>query len=476
MADVRGGCLKAVAWAFGGFLALVVLGFIYLSLFPPLGSTETGYLSRREERRVALSGPGSSATHELSVGAGRGVYGTESERFEPLSVRVTVRTEAGAPLTVQVLPTDGHPLEGLAITEAGTASWAIDCQQPTDERPCPRDYLLVVTASGAAAGDVEAVLEVFAEQRFPTYVGTPFAVGIDVALERRQDADDDGWQLAETSGTLTLAPDAPVALVTIEAPGSSPSGAGGIVLAASADRDGPATPTGLRAPPPVRVALIGGDGAVLADLGVRPGTESAVAIPPGSGHYRLVAWWQDRADHAYEVSWRMAVAAAGTSGLTLAATDETHPEPVGSTMTAAGVIAVGGPGSSDRIQDLPVHVDIGLNGGTDSLPPMAGVLRLRLLVVNEDLPEPIAIQLVPARGAELATAAPLPIMLEPGVAREIVLEATPGCPATACETWAVLPVGRDGTSGALTLPEVVRIEWQASLQLWPLDPFGSAAP
>lgn len=474
MADVRGGCLKVMAWAIGAILVLIVAGFIFFSLFPPFGSTETGYLSRTEQRHVTLPEAGASATHALTVGAKAGVYGTGSGRFEPLSVRVVARTDAGAPLAVHVLPADGVPVEGLALDELnGSATWAIDCQQPTDDRPCPRDYLVVVLAPDG--GGTSAVLEVFAEQRFPQYVGTPFAVGIDVTIERREEMDAAGWSVADAGGALSLSPDAPVAVVSLAGQDSLLSGDGGIVLAASAIRDGPASPTGLRAPPPVRLALVGGNGAILADLGVRPGTETAIAIPPGSGSYRLVGWWQDRADHAYEVTWRLAVAGSGAGGLTLSATDEAPPEPVGPPTTADGVVAVGGPGNADRIQDLPIYVDIGLGAGTDSLPPMAGVLRLRLLVPDEQLAGPVAIELVPARGAELASAAPLPIVLEPGVAREIVLEAAPGCPATACETWAVLPGGSDPRSGDPVLPQQVLIEWQASLELWPLDPFGSAA-
>lgn len=469
-----GGCLRVIGWAFAGVVAVIVLGWIYLTLNPPFGSTDTGYLGRREERRLVLSPAATTATHEVTVGAAPPVYASASDRFEPLRVRATARTDGGVPLAVLVLPADGIAVDGLESDSfSGTATWQIDCQRPSDERPCPRRYLVVVSADGVLSGEVDAVLEVFAEQTFPKYTGTPFAVGIDLTLERRDEPDAEAWQLADTSGTLELSPGAPVASFVVQAPGMSPSVTGGMVLTATATRDGPAVPTGLGAPPPVRLALLDVTGSVIAELGVRPGSAAAVAVPPGSGRHRLVAWWQDRADQAYQVSWQLHVAAIGVPGLSLSAVAEPSAAPIEAVTTAEGVQAFGGPAAPEEAAELPLTVDIGLAGESGHLPQMIGVLRLTLLAVDEDLRAPIVVRLVPARESPQASAPPLVVVLEPGMPREVVLEALPGCPAAACSTWAFLP--EDDPVPGETAIEPILVEWRAELRLWPLDPYGTAA-
>lgn len=469
-----GGCLRVIGWAIGGFVVLVVLGWIYLTLNPPFGSSETGYLSRTEERAFRLSGTTATATYEVTVGAPPSVYANAYDRFEPLAVRVTASTDDGTPLGVHVLPADGRPIEALGpSSDGGVVTWRLDCQRPTEELPCPRRYLVVVAASAALADEVDGVLQVFAEQLFPSYTGTPFAVGIEVDIERREQPDADGWNFAETSGTFALSPATPVAGSLVVAAGMSPSGTGGLVLAAAAVRDGSAMPTGLDAPPPVRLALLDVTGTVMAELPIRPGSVTEVAVPPGSGRHRLIAWWQDRADQAYRVSWQLRVAAVGVPGLAVSAEAEPPPMPIAEVTTSDGVHASGQPGAPEQAQELPLLVDIGPSGGQDHLPPMVGVMRLRLLLVDRDRPEPVVVRLVPARESGLASVAPVPVVLEPGEPREVVMEAAPGCPATTCPTWAFLPADR-GPTGELAYDPAL-VEWQASVQLWPLDPFAAAA-
>jgi hypothetical protein len=319
---------------------------------------------------------------------------------------------------------------------------------------------------------VDGVLEVFAEQRFPHAVGTPFGVGLEVDVERRSDMDATRWAVATAAGTLDVSPTAPVAGATIEAAGMRPGGTGGFVLVASAVRDGPAAPTGLEAPPPVRVALLDATGRVMADLGVRPGTPWAVAVPPGSGRHRLVAWWQDRGDHAYAVTWDLTAAVATTGELALSATSEAAPAPIGTPMTAVGVHALGGRATPGEESELPLGADIGFHKD-DRLAPMISVLRLRL-IVDEAVPEPVVLRIGPVRTAISPRSDWVPIVIEPGVPREVVLDGLPGCPAGLCDTWALLPA-EPGDVSTPASGETVLVRWEASLQLWPLDPFGIAA-
>jgi hypothetical protein len=240
---------------------------------------------------------------------------------------------------------------------------------------------------------------------------------------------------------------------------------------ASAVRDGPAAPTGLEAPPPIRVALLDATGRVMGELGIRPGTPSAVAVPPGSGRHRLVVWWQDRGDHAYSVTWHLTAAVAADE-LVLSAEDEPAPGPIGTPTSAVGVHALGGAATPGEESELPLAADIGFHDD-DRLAPMTSVLRLRL-VVDEAVPEPVVLRISPLRTATSPTSDWIPVVLEPGVPREVVLDGLPGCPAGLCETWALLQA-EPGDGSTPASGETVLVRWQASLQLWPLDPFGIAA-
>ena len=464
--------LRGCLWTIGIVVGLLVLGWIYLVLNPPFGSTETGYLSRTEEQRLTLSAETPSAAYRVSIDAPERIYANAYDAFEPLAIRATVASEAEADLAVRIYPADELPVSGLVPTADGrSVGWELDCQAPDAEPACPRDYLVVVAVTAPPTDELHAELHVFAEQRFPTYVDTPFMVGLDINLERLDDEVAGGWSFAEGHGTLELSPGAPVAEVVVAALGSSGNEAGGLILSATAERLGGAMPTGLGAPPPIRLALLDVDGQVLADLGVRPGTDAAIAIEPGSGHHRLVAWWQDRADQAYEVSWRLEVAAAGDPELAVSATQQPPTVSIGPPTGESGTLELGGPGGPAQWEPLPLVANIGGVGGPNRLPAMVGVLRLRLLVTGDDR-APVVVRLAPTRESSSGSTEVVPIVLEPGTARDIALAGLPGCTAAYCESWAILPADPYDSS---TPARPVHLAWEATLELWPLDPFSAAA-
>jgi hypothetical protein len=465
--------LRGCLWSVGIVVGIFVLGFIYLMLNPPLGNADTGYLSTSVDREVALSPASPTAAFRVRVRPTPGIYAGASRPFEPLTIRAAVVTD-GAPATgpeLRLYPVDGLPIDLLEISEDGrTVTWRMGCDQREADRPCPRDYLLVVAAPPTNAADVR--LELFAEQKFPQYTPTPFMVSIGVDAEPVELPETTQLLTEAAASSVRLSSDAPVARWSLVVPAADPGPGGGTVLTASVERIGDVLPAGLRAPAPVQVAVVDGSGRIAGQVEARPGAPGTIVLPHLAGAHRLIAWWDDRADQEYEVAWSLERARLGSGAPPVVLTgDPALPafrdgEPTeGSTEVVIGQEEVTVP--------LYMQADLGMTDA-ERLRSWHGVLLLRILAEPVEASEdPLLIELVPAGDAGGYDAERVPVVVRSGEVAEIALAAVPSCQSSPCDTWMLHVPGEPGGSEADTpARRRVRISWQGVVRLWPLGATG----
>ncbi|HTE66253.1 MAG TPA: hypothetical protein VK736_08340, partial [Candidatus Binatia bacterium] len=463
------GCLAAV------LLVLLVgaLGVVYFTLRPPFSLPETGYLGGNTSRDVRLQPESSVAVLELDVRHDPRIFSeSPSSHFDPTHLTITTAVAGGAdiPIGLRLYPADGKPVTDLSPAADGRSTgWLIDCEA-VEARDCARRYLIVASADGLVA-EVRVKVVISAKLSFPAHVPTPFLVSIGLdTREVRAGVSGLALHADEAAGSMSVSSDAPVAsqALTIPAAGItmlSDDGqpVAGLTLELTLAREGEAIPVGLLAPPPVRAAIVTEDDAeVVIEMGARPGVAVVVALPPLEGGHRLVLIWQDRAAQAYQVNWQLergTVANTSAPGIEGGAPDSAS-SVAETTSTGETPVTVGANQPDLR---FGVGIDIG-EGRPGHLPPVAGVLRLRL-ELDADGSAPLILLLTPSvyGGAE-----EVPVILRPGEPVEVALEAIGSCENQRCEPWR----GRVRTPGWGSAPgdERVTVHWRAEFELWGLDP------
>ena len=459
---MRRGCASIAA----GVLVIGLAGFIYLTLNPPFALPETGYLSSEARRDVRLDSAAPVVAFGIRVRLSSRIYANSYSQFEPARLTASLAGASTDALAVRLYPADGGVIDHLAADAAGhSLEWRVDCRAAGAE-DCSREYVAIVSATGDGGGeDGEADLEIFAEQEFPAHVETPFLVSIGLNVDELDLADGVTLGLEGATASETVSADAPVTYQRLDVE-SGPGSMGGGVLRVRTERTEDAIPTGLRAPAPVRVAMLDEAGAVLVDLAPRPGTELGVGLPALMGAHQIVTWWQDRADQAYEVTWEIelaSVAAGGGPRVSLGAA--IRPDPLGT--TTGGGQASDTIGSRETTLDLGIEADIGEPAGADHLPSAIGVLRLRLELTDVEDGNPALLVLDSGRYDDT-----LPAILHPNEPVELAVDGLPDCLAHRCSSWVGTLVDPGRATSQPSLRDAT-VTWDTSLQLWPLDPFAS---
>lgn len=467
------GCLAGVLVV----LALGVFGAVYVTLWPPFALPETGHLESNLRREVRLRPESPVAVLELDVRHDPRIFrGSPSSRFGPSRLAITTAGagDAGIPTELRLYPADGLPVPELSLWPDGrSTSWPIDCDT-VEARDCERRYLVVVSAAELDA-EVAVSLGIRATLQFPANVPTPFLVSI--GLDTREvPIDEASTRLlaTEVDGSISVSPEAPVAYQELALPPADPSvvtndggPVSGTTLQLTVTRDGEAIPVGLLAPPPVRVAIVSGDGSVVVDVGPRPGTPASVALPPFEGEPQLVVWWRDRAAQGYRVDWRLERAIVGRGAARIvrvgAATDSTSVLQRSTSGESRMLVA-----SFRPDLEFGVGVDIG-DVDRERLAPAAGVLRLEIELDADATIDPLILLLSTSDYSGDET---VPVTLRAGEPVELALDAVANCDRTRCPPWR----GRVQVPGPAAGPAdaMVLVRWRASYELWRLDP--SAEP
>lgn len=345
----RGRILLWVLLIVGLALAVPVVAFF---IDPPF-SVETGHLTAHHERDVDLGDGGATGGMRLDLSTSPGIWSTyQPEAFPPIEVSARVVDASGAEGTgarLRLYPIDATlPPLMLELDDAkGRIAWQIACGDvgPT----CAQSYQVV--AVGAAPG-AKVRIVVDAELDYPLYVEAPAFASIDLRSTQLDVAG--AFTAAELSGSARLSADGPIATQEVAlSTGTVTATAGGGLITADAVRvDGDVAPTGFQAPPPVRLAISDADGRLLADLGVRPGTTAASSLRlpatcamPCETELHVVALWQDLADQAYEVRWRIEAGAVLPSGVLEASARNVIAvrEPISAReLTGEGTVGLGG--------------------------------------------------------------------------------------------------------------------------------------
>ena len=472
-------------------LLLLAVPFIYFTLNPPFSLPETGYLESDLTRDVDLAADGTTAVR-IQVQHDERIFGFGRDTFPPTRMHADAAVLDGSPAQVDIrlYATDGTIVHGLPSgTDGASIDWLIPCRplMPVahPDRDCGRTYVAVITAPQLAA-DARVRLTLRAELEFPQHVPTPFMVGIGLDATQVHAVDGSALTLSieRSEGSMSVSAEQPVAwgglTVTSDALPvvlDHEASAAGLLLRADATRRGDSVPTGFDAPPPVRLAILGPDGVVRADLGLRPAQPAVIAVPalvcpeaPCEESYRLVAQWADRANQSYEISWSAEIGVVGKApGVDLVAqmSEVDLPEPL-VTGEADGRFQhdLGEQGEVD----FELVVDPGARAGEEFLLPTAGVLRVELLL--DDGRSPLQVQLIERGGGTRGGGVPL--VLQPGEPSNLVVDALAACERS-CFGWRIATPGQRSADGGQA-EGTVSINWRASLTLWQLDPFADPAP
>lgn len=398
---------------------------------------------------------------------------SRSARFEPtrLTAALTIDEGTDTPIQVGLYPADDEPIGGYSAPADGrSVRWLLDCQAG-EELDCPRRYFVVVGAE-SLGGDVVVRLSVVAELMFPGQVPTPFMVSI--GLDGREIAMDEGAALRATQrdGSTSLSPTMAVAVHDFGFPASEGTlltedgvAVAGTVLELRTSRDGPGTPAGLQAPPPIRAAIINSTGSVVMDVGLRPGTPTSVSLPPLEGDHQLVLWWQDRAADSYGVDWSVerGVVGSGPNPIVEAGDAVTPPSVSLIPHESEAELEIGNPRSEVK---FGIEIEVG-EGILGRLPPAAGVVRLRVELAADATTGPLILILTDGEyGARNA----VPVTLEPGKPVELALDAVANCGAVSCQPWVGQLVVPGEPFRTNAVHQSASLSWSARWELWPLDP------
>jgi len=445
---MRRGCLTIA----GILLALVVIGFVYLSLNPPLSLPETGYLSRTTEVEARLDAASPTAAYEIHFGVPENVYAGASREFPPLRLLATLASDSpmAASLRLSLYPRDGLPLTGVQSTEDGTQlSWQLDCETSGVRRDCTRDAILVLSGTDLPADGLNTTIRLFAEQPFPANVPTPFLVSLELSSDHLQLSDGSRSLRGAADASHDLAPDQPVVRwsVNLNAP---PAPVTGSVFTVAVRHNGTPVPNGFEAPPPVAVALLDTDEVVIVTALVRPGSPTTYALPPLAGEHTVVAWWQDQAVQSYDVSWQVEQEAVGSAAAPeVSVADAEEPAPIEEVQVSGEVeteTSGGGQGLADvNFGDFPASAY-----GANHVPSHLAIVQLHLGALTD----------TGAPAILWVNGAPVPLI--PGAMAETASGEAMNCLGYTC---------RSGVSVTTEYQQPwAPFAWDGVVTLWPLDP------
>ena len=460
---VLGAIGRGLAWSALVVFVLVAAIAVYFIVFPPFRIPETGTLHGELRRDVTLR-PGSPVVALLlEVRQGPELFrGASSSTFPPTHLQVSTEVADGGGTTIELrlYPGSAEPATDLAPgTDGGSTAWSIDC------RVCSRTYLLVLSAKGITS-DIRATVDIDATLRFPPHVEAPFLAAIGLDLDDLAVGDGVSLDASEVAGSARIAPETPAVWQPVslpEAHGVTIDGRSiaGLRLEIEATRIGDMIPVGLRAPPPVRLALVDTAGKIAAEVEVPAGTTRGVALPPLSGEYRLVVLWQDRAAQAYDVSWRLEAGSVtnAPSGTVTGAAQVEAPRVDG--IEAQGSIELTVNGNRPKL-NFGVGIDLGLESSA-YLRPVAGVARFTLELDEPPGHTPVTLGLK----RDGAYESEMLVELVPGQPVEVTLDAVGRC-VYRCTPW-VAEIPRQ-PEGGLVPGAMVSIKWHATFELWDLVP------
>jgi len=445
---MRRGCLIVG----GVLLGLVLIGFVYLTINPPLNRPDTGYLSSSTEVDARLDASNPTAAFEVRFGAPENVYAGASGDFPPLRVSATLVDESveSAKVRLWLSPRDGLPVTGLATSEDGTQlSWQLDCQTMGTRSGCLRDALLIVSSADLPPDELRTKVRLFAEQRFPAHVPTPFLVSLDLAAESVGLASGDRLMSGAADGSHRLSPQQPVVRWSLSVDGTE-APVDGSWLTVEVDHAGVAIPTGFEAPSPVAVALVDQAAEVVGIAEVRPGSPSILALPSLGGEYTVVAWWQDRAAESYDVRWRVEQQVIGSdSAPSLSALLAQEVAPV-ERLEASGDFVTDESGRDEPIDFGPFETDSSPYLGPDHVPSHLAIVELHLTAQTDDA-APVVLWL---------DGAPIPFVS--GAAVDTAFGQSVNCSGYEC--------GSGASVAADHRHPPVNVAWDGVATLWPLDP------
>ena len=445
---MRRGCLIVG----GVLLGLVLIGFVYLTINPPLSRPDTGYLSSSTEVDARLDASNPTAAFEVRFGAPESVYAGASREFPPLRVSATLVGESAESANVRLwlTPRDGLPVTDLAPSEDGTQlSWEADCQTPGARSGCVRDALLIVSSANLTPDGLRTKVRLFAEQQFPAHVPTPFLVSLDLSVERMELAGGDRLMAASADGSHRLSPQQPVVRWNLSADDAQ-APLDGSWLTVEVEHTGVAIPTGFQAPSPVAAAMVDQSGEVVVIAEVRPGSPSILALPTLAGEHTLVAWWQDRANASYDVRWRVEQQVIGSdSAPNLSALQVQGLAPV-ERLEGSGDLVTGESGQGEPIGFGPFETDSSPYLGSDHLPSHLAIVELHLTAQNDDA----AAVVLWLDGA--------PVSVVPGATADTAFGESVNCSGFEC--------GSGVSVAADYRHPPVNVTWDGVATLWPLDP------
>lgn len=469
---VARGIGKAVLWAALVVLVLIAIGVVYLIVFPPFRIPETGNLESRLAQEVTLRPGAPVAVVDLEVRHPPAIFGrTSSGQFDPTRLAVSTAVVAGADLSyrIRLYAVDGVLEDDLSVAPDGrSVAWRIDCEAEGRDS-CNRRYHVVIAAD-ALAGELRIRLDTVASLRFPPHVEAPFLTWIHLGMADRAVAGSSvALRTAGVEGTASISPDSPAVSASVSIPaGGSGSVAGGSESVAGAGlevrtrRVGDLVPVDLRAPPPVRVLLVAdADASIVAEVPGRPGVVTAAALPMLEGGYRVVVLWNDRADQAYDVTWRLELGDVGDVPPPTPVAQAARIAPSLDRRTAEGEATVVVGDGQDGF-GFGLGLDLG-DSVPEHLPSIAGVVRLELVLDGESTAAPVTVRLTPDRSSSREEAL---VVLQPDVPREVTLEAVGAC-AYQCAPWrADVPTQ---PAGGPAPGSEVSIRWRATFEVWALD-------
>jgi hypothetical protein len=183
------------------------------------------------------------------------------------------------------------------------------------------------------------------------------------------------------------------------------------------------------------------------------------------GTHQLIAWWQDRADQEYDVTWRLEQGRVGAGQAPVTTISGPTRPSAGEEVPARGSLITGT--QDGRSVPLGFSVAPGVTSNAGRLAARLGVLSLAVKMELEDGTDvPLVVYLTPSGGYERER---VPIVLSPGQASEVVA-AVPDCSLPTCSSWD-LAFGAPAEEGRQVQ---VRLSGEAVLRLWPLSYSGSA--
>lgn len=463
---VAKGIGRALLWLALALLILIAIGIVYLIIFPPFRIPETGNLQSTLAHDVTLRPDAPVAVIDLEVRHPPTIFDkTSSGQFDPTRVTVTSSVVAGAdrPYRVRLYDADGGLEDDLSIAPDGRSmDWRIDCEAEGRDT-CNRRYHLIVAADGLT-GEVKVRIETAATLRFPPREEVGFLTWIHLGMgDRSVTGPGIAFRTASIDGAASVSPDSPAVSQPVSIQAGGAASVAGATLEVRTRRIGDLIPVDVRAPPPVRVLLVAdSDASIVAEVPGRPGVTAALALQPLAGGYRVVVLWNDRAEQAYEVDWRLELGAVAGAPPPSPIAWASEPAPSLERRIAEGeanVLVGGGPDGLG----FGIGIDLG-DSLPEHLPSIAGVVSLELLLDPESTSAPVTLRLTPDRsrsGEEVL------VVLQPGVPRHLTLEALGDC-AYRCEPWRG-EVPSPSVAGGPRPGSEVSIQWSATFEVWALD-------